>query len=152
MTREEFKQRLDDSCYVDGPEHLQADVDTLYDRLEWCDAEIDALRLALSAAATMREAMSETIQRERTEVGRLTGLLAESVALVRELDASTEAAALLLERDALAAEVVERTNERNRLASKLVEAEESNAMACERPTANCDCAGCSYAREIGGAK
>ena len=53
-------------------------------------------------------------------------------------------------------ETVERTREDVaeilRLRARISELDDSNAMACECPTANCDCAGCSYAREKGGAR
>ena len=38
-----------------------------------------------------------------------------------------------------------------RLNNRCVELEASSAMACESPDPKCDCAGCSLARDVGGA-
>ena len=53
---------------------------------------------------------------------------------------------------ALRAQLRDLRAERDALRIRILELDDSNAMACECPTANCDCAGCSYAREKGGAR
>lgn len=61
---------------------------------------------------------------------------------IRALSAQVQA--VETERDTLATEV-------DRLRAKVEDLQEHAQMACEAPQDGCDCAGCSYARERGGA-
>ena len=83
---------------VTRAEVAESDARQLAQEVRHLQAEMTAARWALNAADIMRNSMSETITKERAEVARLTAALAES-------DASTEAAALMLERDAMESEL-----------------------------------------------
>jgi chromosome segregation ATPase len=101
---------------VTRAEVAESDARQLAQEVRHLQAEMTAARWALNAADIMRNSMSETITKERAEVARLTAALAES-------DASTEAAALMLERDALSREVGQITGERDKLMARLAQAE-----------------------------
>lgn len=85
--------------------------------------------------------------RARDEAQR--ALSAEVQQLVKDRDFlrnhySMETAAMLR------AELASARAEIERLQHRIATMQESLSMSCEEPLANCECAGCSYAREKGG--
>lgn len=107
---------------VTRAEVAESDARQLAQEVRHLQAEMTAARWALNAADIMRNSMSETITKERAEVARLTAALAES-------DASTEAAALMLERDALSREVARYQCERDNLTDQLAQTQAASCGA-----------------------
>jgi hypothetical protein len=84
-------------------------------------------------------------EQERDEARRAFVLVAEAFGLVSTDDTGR------IGQVASVDEVVAHAKEAAAALSKWEEVQESLLMACEDPRAGCECPGCSYAREKGGA-